>query len=132
MIEKWGDRYCMIGPFFAKQAAEDFEPIYQLDDSPIGRVVRKLRSMGLTVHYGYWLLVTGKPKVLLFDIKSIRSRIDQARSDFQEDHQIRDFSSDELVNQVMAFGEMVRLFLVEFVAETSPFEEVVARFNEKD
>ncbi|MEI7582966.1 glycogen synthase [Runella sp.] len=130
MIEKWGDRYCMIGPFFAKQAAEDFEPIYQLDDSPIGRVVRKLRSMGLTVHYGYWLLVTGKPKVLLFDIKSIRSRIDQARSDFQEDHQIRDFSSDELVNQVMAFGEMVRLFLVEFVAETSPFEEVVAHFHE--
>jgi glycogen(starch) synthase len=130
MIEKWGDRYFMIGPFFAKQAAEDFEPIYHLEDTPIGRTVRKLRSMGLSVHYGYWLLVTGKPKVLLFDIKSIRSRLDQIKSEFQEQHQVRDFNSDELLNQVMAFGEMVRLFLVEFMAENDPYEEVVAHFHE--
>ncbi len=43
MMEKWGDCYCLIGPYFPKTAAAEFEPT---DDysGPVGQAVLKMRN----------------------------------------------------------------------------------------
>jgi glycogen(starch) synthase len=130
MIDKWGDGYFLMGPFLNKKTAIEFEPIYDLDDSPIGKTVKKLQEMGLNVHFGYWLLVTGKPQVLLFDISSIWKRLDSIKAEFQREYKIKHLGSENLTNQVLAFGEMVRIFLTEYVSEIDKAGEVVAHFHE--
>lgn len=57
MIERWGDSYCLIGPYFHSHAQAEFEPT---DDysGPFGQAVLLMRNMGFEVHYGHWL-VTG-------------------------------------------------------------------------
>src|SRR6478735_3602063 len=65
MIEKWGENYCLIGPYFPNKASAEFEEIESYDD-PFGKAVKKLKDSGMDVHYGYWL-VSGRPKVILFN-----------------------------------------------------------------
>ncbi|AXE21903.1 glycogen synthase (plasmid) [Runella rosea] len=129
MMDKWGDGYIMMGPYFAQKAVE-FEPIDYPNDSPVGKTVEKLRGMGLTIHCGYWLLVTGKPRVILFDLNCIWSKLSHLKTEFQEQHKVQDFGTDPLVNQVLAFGEMIRLFIVEFMAVNPISNEVVVHFHE--
>ncbi len=129
MLEKWDDRYFMIGPYLPGNTTE-FEPIYYLDDSPVCCAIQKMRSYGFDVHYGYWLLLTGRPKVILFDIKSIWHCLESIRAEMKEIIQVWDFSSEEIVNQVLAFGEMVYLFLKEFLDINGKNGEVVAHFHE--
>ena len=66
MVEKWGDDYALIGPYFPQTAAAEFEPLTVTEDTPLERAVLNLRKAGLGVHYGYWL-ITGKPKIVLFE-----------------------------------------------------------------
>ena len=47
MVERWGDDYFLLGPYFPEKALAEFEPIDDLDDSPLGRVVKQLREAGM-------------------------------------------------------------------------------------
>ena len=87
MLEKWDDRYFMIGPYLPDNTTE-FEPIYYLDDSPVCCAIQKLRSYGFDVHYGYWLLLAGRPKVILFDIKSVWHCLETIRAEMKEITQV--------------------------------------------
>lgn len=129
MLEKWDDRYFMIGPYLPDNTTE-FEPIYYLDDSPVCCAIQKLRSFGFDVHYGYWLLLAGRPKVILFDIKSVWHCLETIRAEMKEITQVWDLSSEEIVNQILAFGEMVYLFLSEFLDINGKNGEIVAHFHE--
>ena len=73
MVEKWGNNYFLLGPYFPQTASAEFEPIQDLDDSILGKTIQKMRAAGLGVHYGYWL-ITGKPRIVLFDLTSIGDR----------------------------------------------------------
>ena len=129
MLEKWNDRYFMIGPYLSENTTE-FEPIYYLDDSPVCSAIQKLRSYGFDVYYGYWLLLADRPKVILFDIKSIWQCLESIRAEMKDITQVWDFSSEDLVNQVLIFGEMVYRFLAEFLDINGKNGEVVAHFHE--
>ena len=50
MVEKWGDDYFLLGPYFPQTASAEFEPIHDLDDSVLGKTVQKMRSIGYGVH----------------------------------------------------------------------------------
>ncbi|HEV7349346.1 glycosyltransferase [Telluribacter sp.] len=129
MVEKWGEDYFLLGPYFSQKAASEFEPISDLDDSPAGRTVRRMRELGYTVHYGYWL-VTGKPRVILFDIMSMAPQLDKIKYELWENHRISTLNVEELVNQVLLFGEAVRVYLTEFAAENARKSEIVVQFHE--
>jgi glycogen synthase len=129
MVEKWGEDYYLLGPYFPQKAASEFEPIADLDDSPAGRTVRRMRELGYTVHYGYWL-VTGKPRVILFDLASMVPQLDKIKFNLWEKHRISTLNVEELVNQVLLFGEALRVYLTEFAAENARKSEIVVQFHE--
>jgi glycogen(starch) synthase len=129
MVEKWGDDYFLIGPYFPQTASAEFEPIHDLDDSVLGKTVQKMRSMGFGVHYGYWL-VTGKPRIILFDFWSILENINKIKATLWERHKVSTLHAEELVNHVLAFGEMVRIFLTELASERGNKTDIIAHFHE--
>lgn len=129
MVEKWDEDYYLLGPYFAQKALSEFEPILDLEESAAGRIVKKMRESGLIVHYGYWL-VTGKPRVILFDLDSIAKNLDAIKYNLWEHNRISTINVEALVNQTLCFGEMVRLFLKEYAEDNAKREEISAQFHE--
>jgi glycogen synthase len=129
MVEKWGENYFLIGPYFPQTASAEFEPIQDLDDSVLGKSIQKMRSMGLSVHYGYWL-VTGKPRIVLFDFWATLEKIDILKKNLWDNHEIPTINSEDIVNQVIAFGEMVRIFLTELANDQQAKTDIIVHFHE--
>jgi glycogen synthase len=129
MVEKWGDDYCLLGPYFQQTAAAEFEPIHETDDSPIGRTVQKLQQMGLGVHYGHWL-VTGRPRIVLFDFWTMIPKVNEIKGLLWKNHKISTLNAEELVDHVVAFGEMVRIFLTEYAAANGTKVDIGVQFHE--
>ncbi len=129
MVEKWGDDYFLLGPYFPQTAAAEFEPIETPDNSMVGKAVARMRELGFEVHYGYWL-VTGKPRIVLFDFWPVFKRIDELKFALWTRHQLSTLNAEELVGHVIAFGECVRVFLTELAAQQSAKTDLVAHFHE--
>jgi glycogen synthase len=129
MVEKWGENYFLIGPYFPQTAAAEFEPINELDDSPLSATVQKMRDMGFGVHYGHWL-ITGKPRIILFDLSTIIANVNDLKADLWTKHKINTLDCEDLVNQVIAFGELTRIFLKEVVEEQKEQTNFIAHFHE--
>ncbi|MDX1907672.1 MAG: glycogen/starch synthase [Bacteroidia bacterium] len=109
MLDKWGDRYCLLGPYMAPGVDAIFEESEAPND-PFGRAVRRMREMGFEVHYGRWL-TAGRPRTILFNPFSIYNRLGEIKYLFWEHHKIGFTAGDDLVDQVTAFGWMVKVFM---------------------
>src|SRR5205085_4081435 len=59
MLDRWGDRYCLIGPYNPSTAAVEFEE--RATEGVIRQTLDKLRAEGVNCHYGRWL-VPGRPR----------------------------------------------------------------------
>ena len=129
MVEKWGDDYALIGPYFTQTAAAEFEPITVTDETPLERAILNLRKAGLGVHYGYWL-ITGKPKIVLFELETLMAEVDVIKGKIWENHKISTLGVEDLVNQTIVFGEMIRLLLTEVAEENKNKTHLVAHFHE--
>jgi len=108
MVERWHHRYCLVGPWVPGTATLEFEPLRPA--GWLGRAVQQLGEQGLIAHHGRWL-VTGRPRVILLEHEGLRPRLDEIRLRLRERHGIETWSHDPLVEDVIAFGEAVRLFL---------------------
>jgi glycogen(starch) synthase len=130
MVEKWDDNYVALGPYFPQRSAAEFEPIVELDETEIGQTVRKMRQLGYGVEYGYWL-VTGRPRVVLFDISSISTdQLNQIKTQLWVNHQLSTLNVEDLVNQTIIFGEMVRQFITLLAEGHAKRVDFVAHFHE--
>ncbi len=128
MVEEWGDNYCLIGPYFHNTANIEFEN--QDDDTSIfAESARNLREQGIKASYGRWL-VTGNPRIILIDINSIIDKIDSIKFNLWENHQVSTLNCEDLVNQVIAFGEGIRAYLFEFAKIVPKSQEVIVHFHE--
>lgn len=128
IIKKWGDNYILLGPYMPQQAASEFEPDENLT-GPIGRAVKAMRESGIGVHYGVWL-VSGRPKVILFDIGSIMYRLGEIKYLLWEDHGISSPGDDQLINDVIAFGELVKIFVSALENQKGFDKQVVLHIHE--
>jgi glycogen synthase len=128
MVEEWGDNYCLIGPYFAHTAGIEFERLDN-DDSIFSKTAQGLRDKGLDVYYGRWL-VTGKPRIILIDFNSNLAKVDSLKFDLWEKHKISTINCEDLVNRVIAFGDLVKQYLQSFVEDYSKKQEVIAHFHE--
>ncbi|MGB3466799.1 MAG: glycosyltransferase [Cyclobacteriaceae bacterium] len=126
VCERWDDNYCLIGPYDHKQVVAEFEPINEEDDA-FYKTVKVLREMGLIVHYGHWL-VTGKPRAVLFDLNSMRHKLGEVQYYLWENHGISTPSDDFLLNDVLLFGEMIRIFISEL--KNNNDRRIIAHFHE--
>ena len=129
MVEQWGEDYACLGPYFPQKAMTEFEPITDLETTAIGRTVQKMREAGYAVEYGHWL-ITGKPKIVLFDIRSVVSQLETVKHNLWANHQIPTVNVEDLVNQTLLLSEMVRVFLTVFAEDNAKKTEIVAHFHE--
>jgi glycogen synthase len=129
MVEKWGDDYCLIGPYFPNTAMVEFEPSTDYDDSPFGKVVKKLKDAGYDAHYGRWL-VTGNPRIVLLDFKKLLVDADTIKYKLWENHKISTLNAEALVDQVVSLGEMIRVFLTQFGEDYGSKFDTTAHFHE--
>ena len=69
MVERWGDRYCLIGPYNPNTAPVEFEeqPTY----GSIRETLQKLRDSGMQCYFGRWP-IPGRPRVILLDYRALR------------------------------------------------------------
>ena len=125
MTQRWGDRYCLMGPYNPRFAEVEFEPC--APTGPFGQAVMKLRTRGLRVHFGRWL-VSGRPLTILFEIDSVASSLGDVKYRLWEDHGISS-GDDREVDDAVAYGELSRLFLWE-LSTREPGRPLLAHFHE--
>ena len=93
---------------------------------PFGKCVR----WGYSVEYGYWL-VTGRPRLVLFDLNSISTeQLNTIKTQLWVNHQLSTLNVEDLVNQTIAFGEMVRVFITLLAEGHAKRVDFVAHFHE--
>ncbi len=112
MAQRWGDRYCLVGPYDASKAAVEFEP-----SSPsgwMGRVIEQLHAQGMHVHHGRWL-IPGRPRVLLLEHAMPWQELDKVKFRLWHDHGLDVPPGDKLIDGVVTFAGSVRR-LVEAVS----------------
>ncbi len=126
MIARWGDRYCLIGPYNPATAALEFEE--RPTDGVIRDVLDRLRAQGINCHYGRWL-IAGRPRVILLDHRSRYSRLGEDKYLFWKDHGIAVPDGDGEVNDVVAFGFTVTEFF-RALCEVKGEQPVLAHFHE--
>lgn len=129
MMNKWCDHYLLIGPYVHEEVTSVFEPL-ETKDSIVGEAVERLRALGLEVHYGRWL-ISGRPTTVLLNPNSIMHELGNIKYFFNENHHIDFHKHDPLMDQVLAFGQMVKLFLSELVRlGLEKDQRIVAHFHE--
>jgi glycogen synthase len=126
MLEKWGDRYCLIGPYNPNTAAVEFEeqPTY----GSIRETLQKLKDIGITCYFGRWL-IAGRPRVILIDYRGRFGSLDFDKYLMWQDHGIQIDASDGEVNEVVAFGFAVAEFFRVFTGIVKD-RPILAHFHE--
>ena len=127
MIERWGNRYCLLGPYNANTAEVEFEPAPMA--GPFGETAQQLIDQGIEVHYGRWL-VSGRPQVILVNHSSMLPRLPEIKYRFWTDHAIELPSDAEMLNDVVAFGEAAKELLWLLSRNESAARIIVAHFHE--
>lgn len=126
MTQRWGDRYCLIGPYNPATAALEFEE--RPTEGVIREALDRLRHRGINCHYGRWL-IAGRPRVILLDFRSRYSRLGEDKYHFWKDHGIRVPDGDGETSDVVAFGFTVTEFF-KVLAELRGEQPILAHFHE--
>jgi glycogen(starch) synthase len=126
MHARWGDRYALVGPWIPEMV--DIELETEPADDWLGKALAPLSAGGAGLKHGRWL-VSGRPRVVLLDHRLPPERIEVIRHRMHRDHGIPPARGNELVDQVLAFGDAVR-GLLEAVAKHAGVGRILAHFHE--
>lgn len=129
MVKQFQEGYCMIGPYVNKNIHAELEFCNEEDDL-YGRATASLRKKGFDVQYATWL-VTGKPKVVLLNPNAIQDKtLNVVKYLLWKNHNIGTPGDNTLINQVIAFGYLTKLFIDELVALNKNSQPLLAHFHE--
>ncbi|MBI4580222.1 MAG: glycogen/starch synthase [Planctomycetes bacterium] len=103
-VNRWENNYQLIGPYHEAAARVEFEPM-PFDD-PVGQAVDDLRQQGVEIHTGRWL-ITGRPRVILINVRSAFGRLNEWKYALWRDHGINYPDADWQVDEHVAFGYVV-------------------------
>lgn len=134
IVERWKDRYCLVGPYVEAKAALEFEA--SRPHGALAQVIEDLQNEGLPVHHGRWL-IPGNPRVLLLEHWRVQHRLGEIKYRLWEKHGVESPADDWLFNDAVTFGESVRMLLERIchhwhgpVSKGSGQKRVVAHFHE--
>ncbi|MGP1272766.1 MAG: glycogen synthase [Phycisphaerales bacterium] len=116
MAKRWGDRYCLVGPYEPASASVEFSAVEP--ESAVLSVVHRLADEGVRVHAGRWL-VEGHPRVLLLEHWRGVEHLDRVKYRLWEHHRIPSNTGDAMVDGVISFADAVRR-LMQLLAESLP------------
>ncbi len=129
----WGERYCLLGPYFPQMAQGEFEPYDELTihtaADPFGAAVRTMRAQGYDVQLGTWL-VTGRPRVVLINPFQAYPRLGELKADLWQRHGIPSPDTDDLLHQVIAFGHLSTIFFQHVAAQNTGSQRLLGHFHE--
>lgn len=111
-VAEMGDQYCLVGPLNEEAVKTEVEVL-----QPKGvfeKALSSFRDQGIEFVYGRWL-IEGYPQVLLINIKSAASRLDDWRADTWTKSGIGLPAEDSESNDAILFGYVTSWFLEEFV-----------------
>lgn len=126
MLEQWGDRYCLVGPYNPMTAAYEFEE--QPTEGHIRETLDSLRRDGVPCHFGRWL-IPGRPNAILLDYRARFPHLDADKYLMWTDHGIATHAGDGEVNEVVAFGFVVAEFFAR-LAQVVRDRPILAHFHE--
>ncbi len=128
MINTYGsDHYCLLGPYVDDNILAEIELNTDRNDA-ISRAVATLNDLGWKVIDATWL-VTGRPRVVLFDVNSFDGNLEISKYQLWENFQIRSENASTEINNAISFGEMTLAFLRE-MNERVGMQNIVAHFHE--
>ena len=128
MMENWGGRFCMIGPYVNKNIMAELEPLNDVEDV-FGQAAANLRKKGYDVHYAEWL-ITGKPRVVLLNPNAVEEKaLNVIKYLLWKNHQINAPTGNALIDQVISFAYLTKLYFDELVKLTKDYT-LLAHFHE--
>lgn len=128
MVEHAHGRYCMIGPYISKGIHAELEPRNDSQDV-FGLAAAALRKKGFEVHYAQWL-ITGRPQVVLLNPALEQPVLNEVKYRLWKDHGVATPPVNQLIDQVVAFSFLTKLFFDELVKVTGSDLPVIAHFHE--
>lgn len=127
-VNKWGNNYCVVGPYVHHYANTEFEEITDSKD-PFSLAVNKMKELGFDAKYGKWL-VTGRPNTVLLNPYSVFDRLGSIKYELWDHHDIQFKNDDELIDKVIAFGYLVKVFFAHLTLEKITSKPVIGHFHE--
>ncbi|HSV13704.1 MAG TPA: glycosyltransferase [Tepidisphaeraceae bacterium] len=126
MLQRWGDRYCLIGPYNPQTAAYEFD-----EHAPTGvfrDAIEALAHAGIPAKFGRWL-IPGRPQVILIDYRARYNALDSDKYLLWHDHHISAPANDGEVNEVVAFGFATAEFFARLASAVGD-RPILAHFHE--
>lgn len=112
-VSEYGKRYLMVGVFDSRSADVEVE-VLEPKQPQIKEALDSMRSRGIKVHYGRWL-IDGAPKVVLFDLGSGYQWLDEWRADLWSIANIPSPPGDTETNDAIVFGYLTAWLTGEIV-----------------
>jgi glycogen(starch) synthase len=126
MCERWDDNYVLLGPRVPEMLEIEIDPTPATDW--LAGVLEEMEKHGHAVTHGRWM-VAGRPRTILIDHRLPAERVEVLRHRSQRDYGIPPARGNELVDDVLGFGEVVRHFL-ELAGHYAPELRLLAHFHE--
>jgi len=127
MMNIYGDKYCLVGPYFHDRVKGEFEELIMPDEYREG--TESLKAMGILPHYGKWL-TEGNPNTLLLDFQPFFRERDNIKRQLWEHFKVDSLNSpyefDEPVVWAWAVGVAIESFFKRYISSW----KTVAIFHE--
>ena len=128
MLDRWGERYCLVGPYNPGTAATEFDETRP--DGVWRDIVDRAQRRGVVAHHGRWL-VPGRPRTILIDHRARYGRLHEDKYLLWADHGIGTTPDDGEVNEVVSFGFAVTELLAAAAEVNEPSSRAtLAHFHE--
>jgi glycogen(starch) synthase len=129
MVQHANGPYCMVGPYLSRNIQAELEPLDDQEDV-FGQAAAILRKRGYDVHYAEWL-VTGKPRVVLLNPNAVQDKsLSVVKYLLWKNHGLSTPANNHLINQVVSFGFLTKLFFDELIKLVDHKQPVIAHFHE--
>lgn len=127
MMKNHSGNFCMVGPYINKNILAEIEPLNDVEDI-FGQAAASLRKKGYDVMYAEWL-ITGKPRVVLLNPVIEEKALSVVKYLLWKNHGIATPSGNVLIDQVIAFAFLTKLFLDELVKLRGD-QPIIGHFHE--
>jgi len=127
MMKNHSGNFCMVGPYVSKHIQAEIEPLNDVEDI-FGQAAANLRKKGYDVMYAEWL-ITGKPRVVLLNPVIEEKTLNVLKYLLWKNHGIATPTGNALIDQVIAFAFLTKVFLDELVKLRGD-QPVIAHFHE--
>ena len=129
MAEHANGPFCLVGPYMGKSIQAELDPLDDVEDA-FGQAAANLRKRGYDVHYAEWL-IPGKPRVVLLNPNVIEDKaLGVIKYLLWKNHGVSTPDHHTLINQVVAFGYLTKLFFDEIIKLIGIDQPIIAHFHE--